>query len=584
MTVTARPAGAPSTDPSEVAAEGLSGSDLDALLARHTEVLELIAGGAGLEQLLSAITLALEDLIAGSRCSVLLISHDGRTLHHGAAPSLPARWSAFVDGITVADGEGSCGSAAFLGRRVVAVDIATDPRWPAYRDAAMDLGLRSCWSSPILGQGGRVAGTFAVYHGEPHQPTGREQLLVDRFTNLASVAVAHAGLFGALAESEEKFRRAFEDSAVGMGLLDEEGTVLRANGSLARLVGWSAADVVGSPLVALIDPAHAGRWADAFAQLRSDVRGRVMPARDSRSLQLRLIGSGHGEDGAATVVLTVSALHGGGQLPVRFSLNVLDVTQRLAVRAERAARREAEVARATAEAHNRAKSELLTEVGHELRSPLQAITGFTELLGTLDLDAARRAEALERIDAAARHVLDLVDDVLDVARLEAHAISLDLVPVDVSQAVREVVDLLEPLAAQRRVRLEARPTDLCVCADPRRLRQILINLVTNGIKYSGPDRSVWVDGDEVGDGTVVIRVQDDGPGIPDGLQGRLFSRFDRLGRVDDEGGRLDEVGGSGLGLRVVRGLTQAMHGTVDLSSAVGRGTCVSLTLPGAARP
>lgn len=558
---------------------GLSSDDLDALLTRHTEVLELIAGGAGLGQLLTAITLALEDLIADSRCSVLLLSRDGRTLHHGAAPSLPPRWSAFVDGIVVAEGQGSCGSAAYLGRQVIATDISTDPRWGAYRDAAREHGLRACWSSPILGQGERVAGTFAVYHSEPHLPTQREKLLVDRFTNLASVAVAHAGLFGALAESEEKFRRAFEDSAVGMALLDEDGVVLRANGSVARLVGRAVADVVGEPLAAMVDLAHVPRWSEAFAQLRCDVEGPQVPVRDSRSLQLRFVASGRGEGGAATVVLTVSALSSDAQSPARYSVNVLDVTQRLAVRAERAARREAEVARATAEAHNRAKSELLTEVGHELRSPLQAITGFTELLGTLDLDERRRAEALERIDAAARHVLDLVDDVLDVARLEANAITLDIADVDVAHALRDVVDLLEPLAAHRRVRLEARPTDVRVRADSRRLRQILINLVTNGIKYSGPDKSVWVEATAAGDGSVVITVRDDGPGIPDGLQDRVFNRFDRLGRTDGGGGRLDEVEGSGLGLRVVRGLTQAMHGTVSLTSVVGRGTCVSLTLP-----
>lgn len=557
--------------------EALSSADLQALLRRHAQVLELIAVGAGLEQLLTAIARALEDLIADSRCSVLLLSHDGRTLQHGAAPSLPQAWSQLVDGIRVGDGEGSCGSAAHLGRRVVATDIATDPRWGDYREAALQHGLRACWSSPILGQGGRVVGTFAVYHGRPHRPTAREQLLVDRFTDLASVAVAHSGLFGALAASEEKFRRAFDDNAVGMALLDDAGVVLQANASLAVLVGRQVPQVVGLPLATLVEPADAARWSAAFARLRRDLADPAA-AGDSRSLQLRLVPSRRGPDGP-TVVLTVSALRGDGQLPVRYSVNVLDVTQRLAVRAERAARREAEVARATAEAHNRAKSDLLTEVGHELRSPLQAITGFTELLGTLDLDEHRRAEALGRIDAAARHVLDLVDDVLDLARVEAHAIVVEAVEVPVEPAVREVVELLEPLARQRRVRLVTRPTDLVVRADARRLRQVLINLVTNGIKYGGQGSEVCVEALASGSGAVLVQVRDDGPGIPDLLQDRLFQPFERLGRADDPPGVPGGRDGAGLGLRLARGLTRAMGGSLELASEVGRGTRVTLCLP-----
>lgn len=116
----------------------------------------------------------------------------------------------------------SRGAAAYLGTPVVAADIRIDARWQRFRDVATPYGMRSCWSSPIQGRTG-IAGTFAVYHDHPHRPPLRERRLVERFTHLASVAIDHAGLFGALAESEDRFRRAFEDNAVGMLLAGVDG-------------------------------------------------------------------------------------------------------------------------------------------------------------------------------------------------------------------------------------------------------------------------------------------------------------------------------------------------------------------------
>lgn len=137
-----------------------------------------------------------------------------------------------------------------------------------------------------------------------------------------------------------------------------------------------------------------------------------------------------------------------------------------------------------AEEAGRAKSELLTTMSHKLRTPLQAITGFTELLGTLDLGPDRRDAALAHIATAAGHILGLVDDVLDIARIEARALPLHVVDVDLGEAIEEVIDLLQPLAATRRVSLCVGPLEGTVRADPRRLRQILINLVTNGVRYN----------------------------------------------------------------------------------------------------
>ena len=116
-------------------------------------------------------------------------------------------------------------------------DIVVDARWIAYRAVAQLAGLRACWSTPILGSSSTVVGTFAVYHADVHHPTLREQRIVEQLSYLASVAIEHEAAIGALTVSEERFRRAFEDSAVAMGLLDHAGVLTRANDALLRLTG-----------------------------------------------------------------------------------------------------------------------------------------------------------------------------------------------------------------------------------------------------------------------------------------------------------------------------------------------------------
>ncbi|MDT7741242.1 MAG: hypothetical protein QOE59_320 [Actinomycetota bacterium] len=545
----------------------LDTADAAGLLDRQHRVLELLAGGAGRGEVLGAVTLALEELIPGSRCSVLVLDPAGGTLHHGAAPSLPAAYSAAIDGLAIGHDAGSCGAAAYLDRAVVAEDIAHDARWDRFRALALPHGLGSCWSSPIHGHDG-VLGTFAVYHARPHRPDDRERRLVARFTDLAAVALEHGRLYGALAESEERFRRTFEDNAVGMALTDLRGRFLKVNDALAAMVGRPATDLLAGDLEAVLRPADR-------AGARLLLRGLTAGTAPAEPLEVCLVG---GAGRTVQAALTASVVGSGSRRHV--SLNVVDVTARRAAQRDRAARREAELAARVAEDASRAKSVLLSTLSHELRTPLQAIIGFSELLGTLDLPPARREAALGHIDAAARHVLDLVGDVLDLARLEARALPLAPGRVDLAALVREVLDLLEPLAARRGIRLG---TDLpgaggpAACADPRRVRQVLINLVTNGVRHNHVDGWVRVDawGEAGADGEVVLTVSDGGPGIPASLAHRLFEPFAQL-----DGGPADDAGGTGLGLALVRGLVEAMAGTVTVGSTPGAGTTATVRLPG----
>lgn len=160
------------------------------LRTAHAKVLSLAISDSPLEQTLSELIRIVESSSStGVLGSILLLDAEGKHLLHGAAPSLPRAYCEAIHGTEIGACVGSCGTAAFLGAAVYVSDIATDPLWADFKDLALQHGLRACWSIPILSQGGRVLGTFAMYHREPREPTFRDLLLVDLTIQTAALVI-----------------------------------------------------------------------------------------------------------------------------------------------------------------------------------------------------------------------------------------------------------------------------------------------------------------------------------------------------------------------------------------------------------
>jgi len=160
------------------------------LIEVEREILTRVAIGGPLNEVLRDIILTVEKPSGGEMlASVLLTSEDGTTLYEGAAPSLPAEYNAAIDGIGVAMGIGSCGTAAFTGEPVIVSDIATDPLWADYKDLALGHGLQACWSMPIKASDGRVLGTFANYYKRPTRPTQRDLEVIAMITRSTAIAI-----------------------------------------------------------------------------------------------------------------------------------------------------------------------------------------------------------------------------------------------------------------------------------------------------------------------------------------------------------------------------------------------------------
>ncbi|MEX2556501.1 MAG: PAS domain S-box protein [Actinomycetota bacterium] len=238
-----------------------------------------------------------------------------------------------------------------------------------------------------------------------------------------------------------------------------------------------------------------------------------------------------------------------------------DITERKEAEEEiRGAREEADRA-------NRAKSEFLARMSHELRTPLNAILGFGQLL-EMDPLRPQERESVEQILKAGQHLLELINEVLDIARIEEGKISLSIEPVRVSDALGDALDLAKPLAAQRGVHLDTGDAPLCdrhIMADRQRLKQVLLNLLANGIKYNHEGGSVIVSCRAEGE-RLRIRVADTGPGIPRDQMGKLFVPFERLGMDQSE------VEGTGIGLALSKRLVDLMGGEIGAESTVGVGS------------
>ena len=190
------------------------------LLAAEKRILEMIATDVPLQEVLTLMCHSFEELSNRAHYSILLLDPDGLHLCHGAAPSLPEAYNHAIDGVAIGPTAGSCGTAAFMRRQVIVSDIARDPLWADYRDFALGHGLRACWATPVIASDGTVMGTFAVYYGEPQQPTDHDLWLIERATQLACIAIERKRADESLRQNRVLLQSFVEHTPAAVAMLD----------------------------------------------------------------------------------------------------------------------------------------------------------------------------------------------------------------------------------------------------------------------------------------------------------------------------------------------------------------------------
>jgi signal transduction histidine kinase len=323
--------------------------------------------------------------------------------------------------------------------------------------------------------------------------------------------------------------------------------------------------IFGFPLVAgdlLLEAIEAciperGRVHQALAGLISDEREydieyRVIPADGSPPREIH----------------SIAKLEKDGQgSPWKVLGFIQDITQLKRAQEDR-------IAREIAEQSNRAKSEFISRMSHELRTPLNAILGFAQLL-KMDEPRPDQERGVDQINKSGRHLLNLVNEVLDLARIESGKMHIALEPVRLEGALQEAIELIRPLAEARAISLNlemAPSSETWVQADHQSLKQVLLNIFSNAVKYNREGGEIAVTSGVTLDGSLRLQVRDTGEGIAPDKMDRLFMPFDRLDR--------DQVAqdGTGLGLALSKGLMEAMGGSIGAESVPGVGSTFWLEL------
>lgn len=354
----------------------------------------------------------------------------------------------------------------------------------------------------------------------------------------------------------------FEVSEIGIIVTDNQGKVIRVNEGFVRTYGWPKDELVNTDMVSLITPDEREAVAEIHAQCIQTGR--------HHTGELKIIR----KDGSVANVLSTTATLELSQKR-RFQVTtVMDITLRK--RMEESLR----MAKEEADAANRAKSTFLANMSHELRTPLNAIIGFSEMMiketfGALGNE--RYADYMDDIHVSAQHLLEIINEVLDMSKIEAGRIDLDEGEVHLEDLIKSVVRMLASRAFGNDVSLNMNLEDNLdyMYADERLLRQVFINLIANAVKFSNVGGRVDIEARTLADQSLEIRIIDDGVGIP---KDKIQKAMQPFGQISDRAENA-EYQGTGLGLPLAKAMVELHEGILQMESDVGEGTTVIITFP-----
>ena len=533
----------------------------EVLRVGEKRLLEMIATGGALEDILNALSLMIEEQRSGTLASVLLLNPDGVHLDFVAGPSLPDEWRQQMAKLPIGPCAGSCGTAAFRGSPVIVSDIKTDPLWevPEHRASALKHGLRTSWSNPVLSSKGKVLGTFCIYYREPRSPSSQDLELIEFATHFVRIAIERDRAEEALRRNEQRLRDVIDTIPTITWSVLPNGLNDFTSRYWLEYTGVSTDDSLGDGWKTAFHPAdiaeHVDKWAASLATGKPfENEARVQRADGEyrwflhRAVPLR--------DGHGTIV--------------KWYGTAVDIEDRKRAEEERLRLRQLEGDLAHI---NRVSmmGELAASLAHDIKQPLTgAVMSADACVRWLHRDPPDMTEAYEaasRIVSNVTRAAEIIDRVQALFKRGAPEREL----VDVNDIAREMIALLRHTANRNSISIR---TELdaglpATAADRVQLQQVLMNLMLNGIeamKDAGGELILTSSRSE--EGHILISVSDSGIGLPAHEAERIYEAFFTT-----------KPQGTGMGLSISRRIIESHGGRLWASNNTGRGTTFQFSLP-----
>lgn len=559
----------------------------------RSAALEALAKGSSIENILNLIVINTEKLFPDMLCSIMLLDERQKCLRNCAAPSLSDCYKQAIEGAPVNPTVNAFGLAVFHKQTVIVEDILNDPLWRIYKAELLKTGIRSCRLEPIIASDDSILGIFANYYRETKVPDESSLKFMRNKARLVAIAIERKRVEAALDENQRILQEAQEVAKIGHYIIDVESSTWQSSPVLDSIFGIDNHFVKTlDSWKQLIHPDFVSKRNDKFFKtanqnIRFDQTYKIIRHCDGQERWVSVLGEtdfdasgnairilGTVQDITERKLADLELEHHRDHLQELVDERTLDLVK----------------AKEIAEHANQAKSIFLSNMSHELRTPMHAILSFGKLgLGKSRLDncsLSKLEHYFECIVTSSERLLLLINDLLDLSKLEAGKVALNLATHDLRQLTLQIIGEIEILAEQKQIHIDPElvPANLLLQCEDAKIGQVFRNLFSNAIKFS-PEGSVIkliatnaeLPGRRADDHlkrpAIALDIIDQGIGIPEHELESVFNEFEQSSKTRTY------AGGSGLGLAICREIVMGHGGTVTAYNNPDKGCRFRVILP-----